>query len=83
MWISKNIVRPKHELEFLHSLLENVSLINPFLLYSSDILCTLKFTVPVHLASLPTAVGEPAGGSLTADQWLLMATVFGPVTVSP
>ncbi len=34
------------------------------------------------MAMLPSAVGEPVGGSLTADQWMLLATIFGPVTVS-
>ena len=38
-----------------------------------------QFTVLGHMAMLLTAVGEPAGSSLTADQWLLMVTVFGPV----
>lgn len=27
-------------------------------------------------------VGEPAGGSLTADQWMILATVIGPLVVS-
>lgn len=42
----------------------------------------LQFSIPSHLATLPDAVGEPAGGSLTADQWLLLATVFAPIVVS-
>ncbi len=40
MWILKNIVHPKHELELLHSLLENVSLLHLFLSYWSDIVHT-------------------------------------------
>jgi len=34
------------------------------------------------MATLLSAIGEPAGGSLTVDQRMLMATVFGPVMVS-
>lgn len=37
--------------------------------------------MPSHLGRLPTLVGVPAGGSLTADQWLLLATVVGPLAV--
>lgn len=40
-----------------------------------------QFETPSHLATLPTMVGEPAGGSLTSDQWMLLATVFGPLVV--
>ncbi|OCH84788.1 hypothetical protein OBBRIDRAFT_798774 [Obba rivulosa] len=32
-----------------------------------------------RLGHLPSLIGEPAGGSLTADQWLLLATVVGPL----
>lgn len=31
---------------------------------------------------MPTLMGIPAGGSLTADQWLLAATVVIPIAVS-
>jgi hypothetical protein len=37
--------------------------------------------LPAYLGRLPSLMGVPAGGSLTADQWLLMATVVGPVAV--
>ena len=43
---------------------------------------TLQFQMPSYLGRLPALIGEPAGGSLTADQWLLMATVVAPVAVS-
>ncbi|OCH87011.1 hypothetical protein OBBRIDRAFT_851644 [Obba rivulosa] len=33
--------------------------------------------LPARLGRLPSLIGEPAGGSLTADQWLLLATVVG------
>lgn len=38
--------------------------------------------MPAYLGRLPALVGEPAGGSLTADQWMLLATVVGPIAVS-
>jgi hypothetical protein len=38
--------------------------------------------MPSYLGRLPSLIGIPAGGSLTADQWLLMVTVVGPIAVS-
>jgi hypothetical protein len=40
-----------------------------------------QFSLPAYLGRLPAMMGVPAGGSLTADQWLLMATVVGPIAV--
>ncbi|KAF6741770.1 hypothetical protein DFP72DRAFT_861523 [Ephemerocybe angulata] len=40
-----------------------------------------EFQMPSWVGRLPTQVGEPAGGSLTADQWMLLATVIGPIAV--
>ncbi|KAJ3525424.1 hypothetical protein NMY22_g10588 [Coprinellus aureogranulatus] len=40
-----------------------------------------EFTMPTYLGRIPALVGIPAGGSLTADQWMLMATVVGPIAV--
>jgi len=37
--------------------------------------------VPSSCGKLPTDIGVPSGGSLTADQWLLLATVYGPIVV--
>ncbi|CDO71994.1 hypothetical protein BN946_scf184943.g29 [Trametes cinnabarina] len=37
--------------------------------------------LPSRLGRLPRLVGEPAGGSLTADQWLILATVVGPLAL--
>jgi len=42
---------------------------------------SMQFKMPPYLGRLPTLMGIPAGGSLTADQWLLMATVVGPIAV--
>lgn len=47
--------------------------------------CTDKYpqlNLPAQLGRLPSLVGEPAGGSLTADQWLIFATVVAPLAVS-
>jgi hypothetical protein len=38
--------------------------------------------MPSYLGRLPALISEPAGGSLTADQWLVMATVVAPIAVS-
>ena len=37
--------------------------------------------MPAKLGRLPSLIGEPAGGSLTADQWLVFATVVVPLAV--
>ncbi|KAJ7318502.1 hypothetical protein DFH08DRAFT_819781 [Mycena albidolilacea] len=36
-------------------------------------------TLPAHLGRLPSLIGEPAGGSLTADQWLVFSIVVAPL----
>lgn len=40
------------------------------------------FIVPRSCGKLPTDIGMPSGGSLTADQWLLLATVYGPIIMN-
>ncbi|KAJ3500582.1 hypothetical protein NLJ89_g9730 [Agrocybe chaxingu] len=37
--------------------------------------------MPAKLGRLPSLIGEPAGGSLTADQWLVFATVVAPLAI--
>ncbi|KAI0676009.1 hypothetical protein C8Q78DRAFT_1150337 [Trametes maxima] len=39
------------------------------------------FSVPSSAGKLPKDIGTPAGGSLTADQWRLLALVHGPVLI--
>ncbi|RXW14412.1 hypothetical protein EST38_g11447 [Candolleomyces aberdarensis] len=41
----------------------------------------VEFTMPSYLGRLPALIGEPAGGSLTADQWLVMAPVVAPIAI--
>src|SRR5882762_1761841 len=38
--------------------------------------------MPAKLGRLPNLIGKPAGGSLTADQWLTFATVVAPLAVN-
>jgi hypothetical protein len=40
-----------------------------------------QLKMPAKLGRLPGLIGEPAGGSLTADQWLIFATVVAPLAV--
>ena len=40
-----------------------------------------KMELPAKVGRLPQLIGEPAGGSLTADQWLVLATIVGPLVV--
>ncbi|KAF7366659.1 hypothetical protein MSAN_00923800 [Mycena sanguinolenta] len=37
--------------------------------------------MPARLGRLPSLIGEPAGGSLTADQWLIFITVVAPLAI--
>ncbi|EIW82014.1 hypothetical protein CONPUDRAFT_72351 [Coniophora puteana RWD-64-598 SS2] len=39
------------------------------------------FIVPTSCGKLPVEFGEPAGGSLTADQWMLLCTIYRPVLI--
>ncbi|KAG1722929.1 uncharacterized protein EDB91DRAFT_1255844 [Suillus paluster] len=39
------------------------------------------FIVPGSCGRLPTDIGMPSGGSLTTDQWLLLATAYGPIII--
>ncbi|KAI1783145.1 hypothetical protein LXA43DRAFT_977257 [Ganoderma leucocontextum] len=39
------------------------------------------FVVPTSAGKLPKDIGTPAGGSLTADQWRLLAVVEGPIVI--
>ncbi len=41
-----------------------------------------QISLPSKLGRLPRLIGEPAGGSLTADQWLNLVKVVGPLVVS-
>ncbi|KAG2046041.1 hypothetical protein BDR06DRAFT_977775 [Suillus hirtellus] len=40
-----------------------------------------KFTLPSSCGKLPNDIGMPSGGSLTADQWLLLSTVYSPIVI--
>ncbi|TFK47537.1 hypothetical protein OE88DRAFT_1714432 [Heliocybe sulcata] len=40
-----------------------------------------QFQLPAKLGHLPSLIGEPAGGSLTADQWRILATVVSPLVI--
>ncbi|KII85388.1 hypothetical protein PLICRDRAFT_31629 [Plicaturopsis crispa FD-325 SS-3] len=40
-----------------------------------------ELSMPAKLGRLPSLIGEPAGGSLTADQWLVFATVVAPIAI--
>lgn len=41
----------------------------------------LQLEIPAKLGRLPKLMGEPAGGSLTADQWKVFITVIAPIAV--
>lgn len=41
----------------------------------------IQLQLPSKLGRLPSLIGEPAGGSLTADQWMVFTTVVAPLAV--
>lgn len=41
-----------------------------------------SFEMPSWVARLPTQIGYPAGGSLSADEWKCLGLVYGPIVVS-
>ena len=43
---------------------------------------SVQFVVPNSCGKLPTDIGTPAGGSLTAAQWLLLSTLYRSIVVS-
>ena len=79
IWVQKKVLQPNHELNLFHKLLADIStlLCSPTMSAELD----KQFIVPSSCGKLPTDIGEPSGGSLTADQWLLLATVYGPIVV--
>lgn len=40
-----------------------------------------NMNLPARLGRLPSLIGEPAGGSLTADQWLVFVLMVAPLAV--
>ncbi|KIK16848.1 hypothetical protein PISMIDRAFT_25032 [Pisolithus microcarpus 441] len=42
---------------------------------------TCKFIIPSSCGKLLMDIGIPASGSLTANQWLLLATIYGPIVI--
>jgi hypothetical protein len=72
-------LRKTKELRRFHAILADVG--DHSELYG-NVLMLLQLKMPAKLGRLPNLIGEPAGGSLTADQWLNFATVVAPLAVS-
>lgn len=79
IWVQHKILRKTKELRRLHAILSEVSYLE---LAARLCLNQLQLSIPAKLGRLPSLIGEPAGGSLTADQWLVFATVVAPLAVS-
>ena len=69
------------ELDVIHRFLETVSVLT-----ISEVLCDLtcitQFETPLWAGKLPLKVGEPAGRSLSADEYKFAAMVALPLVVS-
>ncbi|KIJ57838.1 hypothetical protein HYDPIDRAFT_171515, partial [Hydnomerulius pinastri MD-312] len=79
-WYSQWILTPAlrastqaraRELEMIHAFLHTVG---------PQVFC-LQFEAPLWAGKLPLRVGEPAGGSLTADEYKFAATTAWPVII--
>ncbi|KAG2059487.1 hypothetical protein BDR06DRAFT_967985 [Suillus hirtellus] len=46
-----------------------------------DMLADVRLDLTCSCGKLPMDIGMPSGGSLTADQWLLLTTVYGPIII--
>lgn len=84
-WILRKTLRAntaakKRELDLIHEHLANVrtTVFTAFLMYLS-----YKFEMPSFVARPAKAVGEPAGGGLSADTYKGLGTVFLPTIVCP
>jgi hypothetical protein len=77
IWVQCQILRPNYELNILHDLLKNVSTLRS----DYEVSNSLQFDLPSHIGRPPRLIGEPSGGSLSADQWLTLAIAVGPVVV--
>ncbi|KIO00608.1 hypothetical protein M404DRAFT_29307 [Pisolithus tinctorius Marx 270] len=77
------IIDPMHNL-FLDAFLQYLGTgKNPMTKHELHIFHDLlaNFEIPSSCGKLPMDIGVPAGSSLTANQWLLLATVYGPIAI--
>ncbi|KAF8483159.1 hypothetical protein JB92DRAFT_2763097 [Gautieria morchelliformis] len=84
VWIQRKALRAatgkkKRELDMIHEYLETAS---SFIMLCTHGLMITQLEIPSFIGRLVKQVGEPAGGSLTADAYKLIATVYGLIIVS-
>ncbi|KIK99644.1 hypothetical protein PAXRUDRAFT_131642 [Paxillus rubicundulus Ve08.2h10] len=81
IWVQSKILHPNHKLVKFHEMLADVS---QYSFSYSEFWADYypQFIIPGSCGKLPTDIGMPSGGLLMADQWLLLATVYGPIIVS-
>lgn len=83
LWIKKSVLRSStsrqtRELDVIHAFLESVCshFASGYMLLSSP-----QFESPLWAGKLPIRMGEPAGGSLSADEYKFAATTALPIIV--
>jgi hypothetical protein len=77
IWIQLKVLRPTKELARFHDILSRVRCIEKCVTWSDP----PQLLIPTYLGRVPALMGEPAGGSLTADQWMISALAVCPVAV--
>jgi hypothetical protein len=78
--LCKSTDKRARELDIIHKFLATVRIC--LVLVSLPSLTQNQFKVPLWAGQLPSRVGEPAGGSLTADEYKLAVTYAWPIIVS-
>jgi hypothetical protein len=80
IWIQLKVLRKTKELRRFHDILSKVlSTLLIMVVHALTVISQLQ--IPTYLGRVPALMGDSAGGSLTADQWLIAAIAVCPVAV--
>ncbi|KAG2092753.1 hypothetical protein BD769DRAFT_1678950 [Suillus cothurnatus] len=78
--LHKSTDKSAQELNIIHKFLATMHIC--LVLVSSPSLTQNQFEVPLWVGQLPSHVGEPAGGSLTVDEYKLAVTYTWPIVIT-
>ena len=81
IWVQLKVLRKTKELRRFHDILSKVRHSTAIQASTCTHRVILQLQIPGYLGRLPSLMGIPAGGSLTADQWLIAALIVLPVAV--
>lgn len=81
IWVQLRVFRKTKELRRFQEILRTVCYPRR-LFVMHGLMSMVQISLPSSLGRLPRLIDESGGGSLTADQWLILATKVGPLAVS-